>query len=435
MINKLKPKSEFNRNVLTLLTGTTIAQAIPVAISPILTRIYTPEDFGIFALFLAIISIFGSVANGRYELAIMLPEKDEDAINIFALGLIIVTTLSFFLLFIIVIFHDSIIHFFNNDKIGFWLYFSPLAIFFIGFFNVLNYFNTRKKYYVSIAKSKVIKSIIMAVFQLLIGFFKQGATGLITGHMLSQVFANWQLLKNIIKDKYLLSKISLKEISIQAKRFINFPKISMWGILANTLSTHFTNMLISTFFTISTLGLYSLVQKILGMPSTLIGGSIGQVFFQAATKEKQETGKAISIFMRTFKKLLVIGILAYGILYFIVEDLFAFIFGEEWRIAGVYAQIILPFFFIRFLYASVSTTYSIFDKLNIELIWQISLLLGIISIVYIFRNDDFKVFLTYLCTYGVVLYLISLYIVFQLAKGTNLNINKSNQDITKIGLT
>ena len=86
MLTKLKPKSEFTRNVLTLMTGTTIAQAIPIAISPILTRLYTPKDFGVLALFVAITSIFGSIANGRYELAIMLPKKDEDAVNILALG-------------------------------------------------------------------------------------------------------------------------------------------------------------------------------------------------------------------------------------------------------------------------------------------------------------------------------------------------------------
>ena len=76
MLKRFKPKSEFNRNILTLMTGTTIAQAIPIAISPILTRIYTPEDFGIFAIFLAITLIIGSIANGRYELAIMIPKKD-----------------------------------------------------------------------------------------------------------------------------------------------------------------------------------------------------------------------------------------------------------------------------------------------------------------------------------------------------------------------
>ena len=104
MLKRFKPKSEFNRNILTLMTGTTIAQAIPIAISPILTRIYTPEDFGIFAIFLAITIIIGSIANGRYELAIMIPKKDEDAINIFALGFIITTSISLLLLVLVLIF-------------------------------------------------------------------------------------------------------------------------------------------------------------------------------------------------------------------------------------------------------------------------------------------------------------------------------------------
>ena len=94
MLNKLKPKSEFSRNVLTLMTGTTIAQAIPIAISPILTRLYTPEDFGVVGLFGAISGIFGAIATGKYELAIMLPKKDEDAINIFALGFILTSLIS-----------------------------------------------------------------------------------------------------------------------------------------------------------------------------------------------------------------------------------------------------------------------------------------------------------------------------------------------------
>ena len=87
------------------MTGTTIAQAIPIAISPILTRIYSPEDFGILALFMAIVMIFGSISNGRYELAIMLPKKDQDAINIFALGLIITLSISILLLIIVILFN------------------------------------------------------------------------------------------------------------------------------------------------------------------------------------------------------------------------------------------------------------------------------------------------------------------------------------------
>ena len=417
MKKKLKPKSEFSRNVLTLMTGTTIAQAIPIAISPILTRIYTPADFGIVALFIAIVSIFGSIANGRYELAIMLPQKDEDAINVFALGFIITAVLSLILLIVVVIFHSFIINYLGNDKIGVWLYFVPITVFFIGFFNILNYFNTRKKEYKSIANAKIAKSIVLAIVQLSIGFIKQGATGLITGQILSQISANWQLFKTIIKDKILLSNISLENIWIQAKRYKNFPKFSLMGIFANTLSVQLTNILISSFFSIATLGLYSLVQKILGMPSALIGGSIGQVFFQEASESKQKNGEALSIFIRTLKKLLLIGVVAFGLLYFTVEDLFALVFGEKWRIAGTYAQIVIPLFFIRFVYASVSTIYDIFDGLKIELIWQITLLLGIITILYMFKSSPFTQFLQYMTLYGIIMYLISLYLTFRLAKG------------------
>ncbi len=373
------------------MTGTTIAQAIPIAISPILTRMYTPEDFGVFALFLAIASIFGSIANGRYDLAIMLPKKDEDAINIFALGFIITTSLSLILLFLVVLFNDYFTKLLNNEEISIWLYFVPITVFFTGLFNILNYFNNRRKNYKDIANATIIKSIILAITQLSIGFVKSGATGLISGQILSQMFANMRLLKNIIKDKILLSKITKVKIIALAKRYKNFPKFSMLAILANTLSVHLTNILISSFYSISTLGFYSLVQRILGMPSALIGRSIGQVFFQEATKEKQQTGKSINTFNSTVKKLVIIGLPSFGILFFIVEDLFAFIFGEEWRIAGIYAQIVIPLFFIRFISSTVSGILIVFERQKNEL--YINILLIITSFSLIMFLDNFNDFL------------------------------------------
>ena len=416
MLNKLKPKSEFSRNVLTLMTGTTIAQAIPIAISPILTRIYTPEDFGVFALFIAVTSIFGSIANGRYELAIMLPRKDEDAINIFALGFIITTFISLVLLVLIVLFNDYFTQLLNNEEITIWLYFVPIAVFFTGLFNILNYFNTRKKQYKDLAKANIIKSIILAIVQLSIGFIKQGASGLISGQIISQFFANTKLLSNIIKNKVLISRISKIKIIALAKRYKDFPKFSMWAILANTLSLHLTNILISSFYSVATLGFYSLVQKVLGVPSSLIGSSIGQVFFQEATKEKQETGKAIKTFNKTVKKLVIVGLPSFGLFYFIVEDLFAFVFGEEWRIAGVYAQIVIPLFFIRFVVATVSAIDTIMERQNIFLLFNIVLLLVSLIVIYISKNINFELFLiNYLFGIGSTYFLYG-FILYKMAK-------------------
>ena len=390
MIQLLKPKSEFNRNILTLMTGSTIANAIPVAISPILTRIYSPEDFGLLALFLAVTTIFGTIVNGRYELAIMLPKKDEDAINIVALGFIIMSLITLILFVIVIIFNEKIVHLLNNKDIGTWLYIVPLSIFFIGLFNLLNYFNNRKKYYKDIARANIIKSITMVAFQIVVGYLREGAAGLISGQIASQMTANIKLLTNIIKNKLLLSKISKKKILQVAKRYKEFPKFSIAGALANKATGNLTNILISIFYNVSTLGFYSLVQRVLGVPSVLIGNSIGQVFFEEASKEKQLTGKAVKVFKSTVKKLFIIGAPSFGILFFIVEDLFAFVFGEEWRVAGGYARIMIPVFFIGFIVSTVSIVDSIFEKLFFYLCLQIGYLVSMTIALYLFKNYQFE---------------------------------------------
>jgi O-antigen/teichoic acid export membrane protein len=399
------------------MTGATIAQAIPVALSPILTRIYTPEDFGVFALFIAITSIFGTIANGRYELAIVLPKKDEDAINIFALGFIITTLISLILFILVVIFNDYFAQLFNNEEIAIWLYVVPVSVFFTGIFNILNYFNNRKKQYKDLAKAMIIKSIVAAITQISVGLVKNGATGLISGQVISQFFANTRLLLSIIKDKALVSKISKIKMIAMAKRYKSFPKYSMWAGLSNALTHNLTSILISTFYSITTLGVYGLVQKVLGAPLTLIGGSIGQVFYQQAAKEKQKTGKSIKAYNSTLKKLISIGLPFFGVLFFVIEDLFAFVYGEEWRMGGVYAQILIPLYLIRFVVSPISAINPVYLKNKLGLYWQVGLLALQVIILYAANlySIDF-VYVLYLISgvtgiyYVFYLYLINLYL-------------------------
>ncbi len=420
MINKLKPKSEFTRNVLTLMIGTTIAQAIPIAISPILTRLYTPEDFGVLALFTSITSILGTIATGRYELAIMLPKKDEDAINIFALGFIINVAISLLTLILVIIFHKHFIHLLNNKGISVWLYFIPFAVFFIGLFNLLNYYNIRQKEFKDLAKATVFKSVVLSIVQINIGFIKQGASGLVLGQFFSQVAANSKLIKNITKNKELLSSINRAKIFSLAKKYKNFPMYSMPGALTSTFSKNFTEILISTFFGIATLGFYSLTNRVLSVPVTLIGNSISQVYFQQAADEAKKEGNAIKAFRSTAKKLLIIAIPFFLILYFVVEDIFIFIFGEQWQIAGLYAKIIIPFIFVNFIFTPLSSTYDIFDGLKIELIWKVLYFIGILIIIFLCKNRNFLSFLKIFTAYSTLMYLISIYIIYKLVKG-NLN--------------
>jgi O-antigen/teichoic acid export membrane protein len=416
MLKHLELRSEFTRNVLTLMTGTTIAQAIPIAISPILTRIYTPEDFGILALYLAVSMIFGSIANGRYELAIMLPDTDEDALNVAALGILINVVLSATLMLVVLIFDQSIAETLGNSKIAPWLYLTPVSVFFIGLLNVLNYFNNRLKSYQDIAKATIFKSLVLATVQLLVGFLKGGPAGLVSGQVLSNVFGNLKLLKNTINKVDVRRVLAINKMSSLAIRYQNFPKFSMWAILSNSLFQNLTSILISAYFSVTTLGFYSLVQRMLGMPSVLVGNSVGQVFYQEAANELQKTGKAIQTFDSTVKKLFYLAVPSFGLLFFTAENLFLFVFGENWKVAGTYAMILIPFFAVRFIVVPVTNITSVYEKQRIFLFWQLlllflSLIILFISKIYALSFENYLfIFTTVLTLHYVILFIITFFI-------------------------
>ena len=195
MLTKLKPKSEFSRNVLTLMTGTTIAQAVPIAISPILTRIYTPEDFGVFALYMAIAAIISIIATGRYEMAIMLPKEDEDVNSIVKLILILLSSISVFVFLIVFLFNQEITNLFENKEISNWLYFLPLSIVLTGIYQVFNYLLIREKSFKRLAKNKVIVSTSNASTQLAIGLGSASSFGLLFGNLTGYIVSIFFIIK------------------------------------------------------------------------------------------------------------------------------------------------------------------------------------------------------------------------------------------------
>ena len=417
MIKKLF-KSDFNRNVLTLLTGTTIAQAIPIAISPILTRLYSPDDFGVLALFVALTAILASVANGRYELAIVLPKTDREALSIMVLSLIISTTLSILLLISIFVFYDPIVSLINNEELAKWLYFIPNVVFLSGLYNSLNYYNTRKKAYANIAKTSVTKSVGLSVVQITLGLLKKGAGGLITGQIVSQALANGRLATTVIKDKAELKSVNKTSILSVAKRYNNFPKYSMPAVLMNTLANNILNFFLPIMFSIATLGQYALVNRVLGAPSSIIGSSFGQVYFQQASSERSATGKAIKTFNSTLKKLIAIAVLPFTILFFYGEEIILFIFGSEWIIAGQLISILAPYFLVRFISSPLSTTTSVFEKNQYALAIQMTYLIltVVVCLISINLKLSLSLFLSIYSGTFSVFYIILIIIFYKISK-------------------
>lgn len=341
------------------MTGTTIAQAIPIAISPILTRLYSPQDFGVFALFLAVVGFFSVVSSARYEQAILLPKEDEDAINIFALGLLINIFISVFLFLVVAIFHEEITNLFNNKEIGIWLWFAPLTIFFIGLFNLLTYWNNRKKHYANITKATIIKSIILALSQIAIGAIKSGAAGLVGGQILSSIFSNMRLAKALLNNKKLLKEISNKSIMNQAKKYIDFPKFQAPHAMLNNLSSNLPTFLFSAFFSIGIVGFYSLATRIVFAPLGILSNASAKVYNQRVSELYNNHEDAYGFTVRFLKSLAKKIILPLVVIGLFAPMIFAFVFGEGWREAGVYTQILIPWMTLNLLISTISFVPSI----------------------------------------------------------------------------
>lgn len=411
-------KSEFSKNVLTLMTGTTFAQAIVVLIAPILTRLYSPEDFGILGIYLSITSILFVIINGRYEPAIMLPGENETAANLTVLSIVISITVSLLLLLAVLFFGKNISNIFDSPGLESWLYLIPVSTFFTGIYQALSYWSNRKKSYKRLAASKIAQSSTASAAQLGFGFLKMNG-GLVTGAVLGHIASSAALMFQVLKEDLSYKKeISKERILEAATKYIEFPKFSIWGALINSLSFNVITLLIAAVFSTTIVGFYALINRVLALPSTIIGTSISQVYFEQASSEMKETGRASETFYYTLKKLFIIGVPIFIIIFLVVEDLFVIAFGSKWEEAGFYAKILLPFFLVRFISSTLSTTMTVFEKIKESLFVHISIIaasFGTFAAAYFF-DLSFTVFLMSYSFSLSILYSLFLLYYYKLSK-------------------
>lgn len=376
MINKLKPKSEFSKNVLTLMTGTTIAQAIPIAISPVLTRIYTPEEFGVFALYLSIIMLFSSVVAGKYELSILIPKHEKDAKSLVLLSISISFIVSLVLFIITLIFWEQIINLLKNNDIKYWLFLAPINIFIISTVSILYYYNNRNKNYRLLSSNQILQSSTQGFTNIIFGFITSLKGGLILGTFLGNIISFFYLIFKT-KNTFIGFSFNKYRLYILSKKYIKFPKFMIASGFLENMSAQLPVFMISSFFGSHILGLFSLSQRIVKVPLGIIGSSIGNVFRQEAAKQLNKNGTCRKLFLNTLKKLIIIATIPFVIFYFIAPELFGFVFGKEWYKAGEYAQILTILFYFQFITSPLSNMFMIAQKQQYDLILQIYLVISV----------------------------------------------------------
>ena len=281
--------SPFGSDVLTLVTGTAIAQVITVLASPIITRLYGPESFGLLALFTSITSIVGVIACLRYELAIILPESDEDAANVFGLCIIFVTLMSVVSIIPLFLFHEPLLIFLKAPGLASFLWLIPPVIFVSGIFLALNYWNTRTKHFHRLSTARVFRSFASTGTQLGLGFLGYASGGALIGaSIFGQIVSTLALGIQIFRDhisffREHISRARMKEV---LKRYNNFSKYDIWSALLNSLSWQIPVFLLSYFFSTTVVGYYSLGMMMIQLPMSFIGGRLRRCFISGQRRRR-----------------------------------------------------------------------------------------------------------------------------------------------------
>ena len=335
LVTLLLPKNQFAKNVLTLMTGTGLAQAIPIALSPILTRLYTPEDFGAFGLYISACAILVVFVTGKYEVAIVVAKRDNEALNLVAVTIVCSFLISALFLGVIFIFGDKLVSLIRHPEILIWLYFVPLTTWTLGCYHALNYWSNRSSRYKSMAASRVIQSSTSGVSQLVAGLVELGSLGLIWGQLAGQFIATLFLAKSLPpNDRRLFRRVSLRRMACVTRKHMDYPRYMMTGQAVSVSAVELPMLLLTIFFGVGIAGFYSLAQRVMAAPLSLVSNAIGDVYRQKAAEQYARHGECKEFFLATFKQLLIFALLPLLPVLLFGPTLFAFFFGEAWRAAA-----------------------------------------------------------------------------------------------------
>lgn len=363
-------QGRFVRNVGILVGGTAFAQLVTILVLPLLTRVYTPEDFTTLASYTSLLALLTVVACLRFEIAIPIPKGQKEAIHLLVLSIISVIGITF-LTWIGVFLYSNSFNQFTNNRLSGYLWLLPLGVFFGGLYNALQYWMTREKNFSLVAKTRMTQAVSGATTQLGLGYAGITPLGLLLGHLLNSGAGVFSLIRFFLKQsKKSLFKIEFSVLKKTFKSYDRFPKYSTWEALTNSASVHVPILIIAAFSLSVEAGFLMLAMRLLSAPMGLIGASVAQVYLSEAA-EKYYQGELKVFTKKMMVSLAKVGtppLLLFGTLAPLVVPV---IFGEEWKRTGILILWMTPWFLIQFIVSPVSMALHITGNQKIAMLLQV----------------------------------------------------------------
>lgn len=345
-------KKPFFRNVLILSSGTAGAQLVAMLFSPLITRLYGPDAYGVMGTFTAVVTIITPIAALSYPMAIVLPKKDREAKGLVCLSLVIAIINAVLITILILLFKNVITEILQFEYLLLFMYLIPLVVLFSGVLQVLQQWLIRKKLFSKSAKAIFSQSIIVNGGKVGIGYFYSEAIILILftafrpaiNAVFMIVYTGVKDIKDIFSE--FREKISFKKI---AKKYKDFPIFRTPETFLSSMSGDLPIILLTIFFGPASAGFYSIGRTVLNIPTMLISKSIGDVFYPRVAEAANRNEALTPLIQRATYLLGLTGLIPYGIVIIFGPWIFGFVFGEEWTLAGEYARWIAFWAFFSFM--------------------------------------------------------------------------------------
>lgn len=373
------------RGVLAILGGTAGGQAVALVFAPVLSRLYSPADFGLFTVVFSLVAIVGTMAALRFELAVPLPGRDQDAHGLVALGLMS-TCVTFVLASVFVAFGGSRLALaFEQPDLMPWLWFVPLTSTMMGAYLVLNQLAIRHRRYGDIARRNFMQSTAMVATQVAAGLTNLKTGGLIAGLAVGQATSAVSLVKGsgLLCDEAKEGR-QWRQLRHVANRYRQFPLVLAPSGLLNVMGFQLPVVVIAYWYGTSVAGWMGLTQRVLSLPVMLFGTAIAQVYIaELARAAREDLNRASELFFVASRRLLMAATAAALTLLFAGPFLFGFVFGTTWKISGGYAQALALSLGAQLVATPLSQTLIVFERQMAQLGWdagRLALVMGAVTL-------------------------------------------------------
>ncbi len=378
------------------MTGTSIAVALSVIISPVLSRLYTPEDFGVFALFIQFVTLLSVISTGRYEFAIVLPKEENEALLIKDLAIFILASFSICILIVLLIFQDYFLILINKPELKGWVFLLPLMVLLTSTARTIEQLSIRTERYKNLAKSKILQSSLSSASNVSFGIMKFGYLGLILGNIIGSLSFIYNLTRKF--SKILLLNMNLKSIKSVALKYKQFVVFDLPNIVIAIAGQRAFGFLLFFFAGAELAGVYFLAERIIKKPGAIISQSLQKPLYQYQSSLNRDRIIIATDANKKANKLFFLFPI-YLFLLLIPAKFYAVLFGSTWINLKIFVDAFLVVFFLGLVYSPYTFVYRLFQRQDIALKLRFFEVFKIAIFFFVFKNiADPRILVLWLAT-------------------------------------